>query len=99
MFTQAASRASTRPRAIFSASSALPAVHKITILSVIWKNLNRIRHTDATIIFQAIGMRLSLGKCLYAATILAVVGFGIYTLRGSQGIPALMKKREEIKDL
>ncbi len=44
-------------------------------------------------------MRLSLGKCLYAITILMVIGFGIYTLRGSQGIPALMKKREEIKDL
>jgi cell division protein FtsB len=31
--------------------------------------------------------------------ILLVVGFGIYTLRGSQGIPALIKKQEEIKAL
>ena len=44
-------------------------------------------------------MRLSLGKCFYAIAVLLVIGFGIYTLRGSQGIPSLMKKQEEIKEL
>jgi len=44
-------------------------------------------------------MKLTLGRCAYALAILLVIGFGIYTLRGSQGIPALMKKQEEMKDL
>lgn len=44
-------------------------------------------------------MKFSFGNCLYAIAILVVVGFGIYTLRGSQGVPALMKKREEIRSL
>ena len=44
-------------------------------------------------------MRLSFGKCIYAIAVLIVIGFGIYTLRGSQGIPSLMKKQEEIKEL
>jgi cell division protein FtsB len=44
-------------------------------------------------------MRISLSKCLYAIAILTVIGISIYTLRGSQGIPALMKKQEEIKAL
>jgi cell division protein FtsB len=44
-------------------------------------------------------MKFSWGRCVYLVAILLAIGFGIYTLRGSQGIPALMKKRAEIKDL
>ena len=44
-------------------------------------------------------MKFSWGGCVYAIAILLVVGLGIYTLRGSQGIPALMQKKAEIKDL
>jgi cell division protein FtsB len=44
-------------------------------------------------------MKFSIGSCAYAIAILLVIGFGIYTLRGSQGIPALMKKQDEIHAL
>lgn len=44
-------------------------------------------------------MKFSWSKCAYAIALLLVIGFGIYTVRGSQGIPALMKKQAEIKEL
>jgi cell division protein FtsB len=44
-------------------------------------------------------MKFSWSGCVYAVAILLVVGLGIYTLRGSQGIPALMQKKAEIKEL
>ena len=44
-------------------------------------------------------MKLTFGRCAYALAILLVIGLGIYTLRGSQGIPALMKKQDEMKEL
>jgi len=44
-------------------------------------------------------MKFSWNRCIYAIAIVMVIGFGIYTLRGSQGIPALMKKQAEIKEL
>ena len=36
---------------------------------------------------------------MYAIALALVIGFGIYTVRGSQGIPALMKKQTEIREL
>jgi cell division protein FtsB len=44
-------------------------------------------------------MKLTWSRCAYAIAIALVIGFGIYTLRGSQGIPALVKKQAEIKEL
>ena len=44
-------------------------------------------------------MKFTWSRCTYAIAVILVIGFGIYTLRGSQGIPALMKKQTEIKDL
>ena len=44
-------------------------------------------------------MKLTFGRCAYALAILLVIGYGVYTLRGSQGIPALMKKQGEMKEL
>ena len=44
-------------------------------------------------------MKFSWRKCIYAIAFALVIGFGIYTVRGSQGVPALMKKRAEIRDL
>jgi cell division protein FtsB len=44
-------------------------------------------------------MKFSWSKCAYAIALALVIGFGIYTVRGSQGIPALMKKQAEIKEL
>jgi len=44
-------------------------------------------------------MKLSFGVCAYAVALLLVIGFGIYTLRGSQGIPTLVRKQEEIRQL
>jgi cell division protein FtsB len=44
-------------------------------------------------------MKFSLSRFVYVIAIVLVIGFGIYTLRGSQGIPALMKKQAEIKEL
>ena len=44
-------------------------------------------------------MKFTWSRCAYAIAVILVIGFGIYTLRGSQGIPALMKKQAEIKDL
>jgi cell division protein FtsB len=44
-------------------------------------------------------MKLTVGRCAYSFAILLVIGYGIYTLRGSQGIPALIKKQEEFKEL
>src|SRR5437764_8249534 len=44
-------------------------------------------------------MKFSWSRCAYAIAVILVIGFGIYTLRGSQGIPALMKKQAEIKEL
>jgi cell division protein FtsB len=44
-------------------------------------------------------MKFSWSACAYAIVIMLAIGFGIYTLRGSQGIPALMKKQEEIRAL
>jgi cell division protein FtsB len=44
-------------------------------------------------------MKFSWSRCVYSIAILLVVGLGIYTLRGSQGIPALMQKKAEIKEL
>jgi cell division protein FtsB len=43
--------------------------------------------------------KLTFGRCAYAFAILLVIGFGIYTLRGSQGIPAWKEKREEMREL
>lgn len=42
-------------------------------------------------------MRPSLGRCAFAAGIFAVIGYAFFTLRGPQGIPALMEKRQEIQ--
>jgi cell division protein FtsB len=36
---------------------------------------------------------------VYAVALLLVIGFGIYTVRGSQGIPALVKKQAEIQEM
>jgi cell division protein FtsB len=44
-------------------------------------------------------MKFSWSGLAYAIAITLVIGLGIYTLRGSQGIPALMQKKAEIKDL
>jgi len=44
-------------------------------------------------------MKFSWSRSIYAIAIFVLIGFGIYTLRGSQGIPALMKKQSEIKTL
>ena len=44
-------------------------------------------------------MKFSWSGCAYAVAIALVIGLGIYTLRGSQGIPALMQKKAEIKEL
>lgn len=44
-------------------------------------------------------MRFTWSRFAYVIAIVLVIGFGIYTLRGSQGIPALMKKQAEIKEL
>jgi cell division protein FtsB len=44
-------------------------------------------------------MRFLSSRLLYLIVIALVIGFGIYTIRGSQGIPALMKKQAEIKEL
>ena len=44
-------------------------------------------------------MKFSWSGCAYAIAIALVIGLGIYTLRGSQGIPALMQKKAEIKEL
>ena len=44
-------------------------------------------------------MKFTWSRCAYTIAIVLVIGFGIYTLRGSQGIPALMKKQAEIKEL
>jgi cell division protein FtsB len=44
-------------------------------------------------------MKFSFSRFVYVIAIILVIGFGIYTLRGSQGIPALMKKQAEIKEL
>ena len=44
-------------------------------------------------------MKISWTRCVYAIALLLVIGFGIYTVRGSQGIPALMQKQTEIKQL
>jgi cell division protein FtsB len=54
--------------------------------------------TNGTMIFRAL-MKFSLSKGLYVVALLLVIGFGIYSVRGSQGIPALMKKQQEIKEL
>jgi cell division protein FtsB len=42
-------------------------------------------------------MRFFALKWAYALAILLVIGYGVYAFRGPQGIPALMKKREEIR--
>lgn len=44
-------------------------------------------------------MRFSWRKCAYGVALLLVIGFGIYTVRGSQGIPALMQKKAQIQQL
>ena len=44
-------------------------------------------------------MKFSWSRSVYATAIFVLIGFGIYTLRGSQGIPTLMKKQAEIKAL
>jgi len=44
-------------------------------------------------------MKFSLRKGLSLFVFLLLIGFGIYTVRGSQGIPALAKKRAEIREL
>ena len=44
-------------------------------------------------------MKFTWSKFSYTIAVILVIGFGIYTLRGSQGIPALMKKQAEIKEL
>ena len=44
-------------------------------------------------------MKFSLGKGVSLIVILLVIGVGLYTVRGSQGIPALAKKQAEIKEL
>ena len=44
-------------------------------------------------------MKFTWSRCIYTIAVMLVIGFGIYTLRGSQGIPALMKKQAEIKEL
>ena len=44
-------------------------------------------------------MKFSLRKGLSIVVALFVIGLGIYTVRGSQGFPALTKKRAEIKEL
>lgn len=44
-------------------------------------------------------MKFSLRKSLSILVALCVIGLGIYTVRGSQGIPALTKKRAEIREL
>jgi cell division protein FtsB len=44
-------------------------------------------------------MKFTWSRFAYVIAIAMVIGFGIYTLRGSQGIPALMKKQAEIKEL
>jgi cell division protein FtsB len=43
--------------------------------------------------------KVSTSRLAYVIAILLVVGFGVYTLRGSQGIPALLKKQDEIRVL
>ena len=44
-------------------------------------------------------MKISWSGCFYAMAISLVIGLGIYTLSGSQGIPALMQKKAEIREL
>jgi cell division protein FtsB len=44
-------------------------------------------------------MKFSWSGCAYAIAIALVIGLGIYTLRGSQGIPALRQKKAEIRQL
>jgi cell division protein FtsB len=44
-------------------------------------------------------MKFSWSGCAYAIAIALVIGLGIYTLRGSQGIPALAQKKAEIREL
>jgi cell division protein FtsB len=44
-------------------------------------------------------MKFSWSGFAYAIAIALVIGLGIYTVRGSQGIPALMQKKTEIKEL
>jgi cell division protein FtsB len=44
-------------------------------------------------------MKFSWNRCAYVIAVVLVIGFGIYTVRGSQGIPALMKKQTEITEL
>ncbi len=44
-------------------------------------------------------MKFTWSRFAYVITIVMVIAFGIYTLRGSQGIPALVKKQAEIKEL
>jgi cell division protein FtsB len=44
-------------------------------------------------------MKFSWSQGVFLIAVLLVIGFGIYTVRGSQGIPALMKKQAEIKEL
>jgi cell division protein FtsB len=44
-------------------------------------------------------MKFSWSKCAYAIALALVIAFGIYTVRGSQGIPSLMKKQAEIQEL
>jgi cell division protein FtsB len=44
-------------------------------------------------------MKFTWSGCIYAIAITFVIGLGIYTLSGSQGIPALMQKKAEIKEL
>ncbi len=44
-------------------------------------------------------MKSSLAKWAYAGALLLVVAYAVYTLRGPQGIPALIEKRAEIRQL
>ena len=44
-------------------------------------------------------MKSPILKVCYAAVILAAIGYAFFTLRGPNGIPALLEKRAQIREL
>src|SRR6516164_3854647 len=95
--TQAARCASTRPRAIFSASTVLDAVLNTTILSVIFDFCAAESFFDGTILFSGASMRSRGTKISYAVAVLVAASYALVTLR--DGIPALIQRQSEIRAL
>src|SRR5689334_18419689 len=99
MLTQAASRASTRRRAICSASCGEAHVQNTTILSVIIEIARTKLATRCYHDFPGRFMRLSLKKVGFALALLLTVSYAFFTLRGPQGIPGLTQKRKQIQEM